>query len=201
VADSRRAPQPLQRRSSPNSRVAPPTTSTASCPPPSRSAVSTDSVMRARCAPSSTNAIEDHRDGRSVPELRRRRRREVEDVVAHADAGEAPPREIRPELRRREPGRDRQANAIIARAPPCSSSSAVTMDWGECETAGAPQLGQWTRPTFREEQAQVVVDLGGGADGGARRPDRILLLERDGRTDLLDPVHVRPVDPSRNIRA
>jgi hypothetical protein len=44
------------------------------------------------------------------------------------------------------------------------------------------------------EQPQIVVDLGGGADRGAGRPHRVLLLEGHRRTDLLDAIDVGPVD-------
>ena len=50
------------------------------------------------------DAIEDHRDRLSLAEIRRRRTGEVEDVAVDPDAREAPPGEIRPELRRREAG-------------------------------------------------------------------------------------------------
>jgi hypothetical protein len=45
-----------------------------------------------------------------------------------------------------------------------------------------------------EEQAQVVVQLGGGAHRGARGAHRVLLLERDGGPDVLDAVHVGPIE-------
>jgi len=48
---------------------------------------------------------------------------------------------------------------------------------------------------LRVEETQIVVDLGGGADGGPRRPHRVLLLEGDGRPDLLDLVHVGTIHP------
>ena len=43
----------------------------------------------------------------------------------------------------------------------------------------------------RPEQAQVVVDLGRRADGGARRPGRVLLLDRDGGGEPVDVIDVR----------
>ena len=42
----------------------------------------------------------------------------------------------------------------------------------------------------RPEEAQVVVDLGDGADGGSRVLPRGLLLDGDGRREPLDRVHV-----------
>ncbi len=44
-----------------------------------------------------------------------------------------------------------------------------------------------------EEQAQVVVDLGDGADRGARVPGGGLLLDGDRRREPLDTLHVRLV--------
>src|SRR5689334_15969253 len=45
-----------------------------------------------------------------------------------------------------------------------------------------------------EEEAEVVVQLGRGADRRARGPDRVLLLQRDRGADVLDAVHVGPVE-------
>jgi hypothetical protein len=54
-----------------------------------------------------------------------------------------------------------------------------------------PRAARAVRRTgAREEQAQVVVDLGDGADGGARVVARVLLLDRDRRRQPLDEVHV-----------
>ncbi len=47
------------------------------------------------------------------------------------------------------------------------------------------------RAGARVEEAQVVVDLGDGADGGARVLAGGLLLDRDGGGEPLDRVHVR----------
>ena len=44
------------------------------------------------------------------------------------------------------------------------------------------------------EQAQVVVDLGDGSDGGAGAAAGGLLLDGDGRAKALDRVHVGPLD-------
>ena len=46
-------------------------------------------------------------------------------------------------------------------------------------------------PDARVEQAQVVVDLGDGADGRARVPRRRLLVDRDRRREAVDRVDVR----------
>ena len=50
-----------------------------------------------------------------------------------------------------------------------------------------------------EEQPQVVVDLRGGADRGARVPDAVLLADRDGGTDAVDAVDVRLLHPFEEL--
>ena len=61
----------------------------------------------------------------------------------------------------------------------------------------APRLASAARAVDaadrREEQAKVVVELGGRAHRGAGRAHGVLLLQRDGGPDVLDPVHVGPV--------
>ncbi len=42
-----------------------------------------------------------------------------------------------------------------------------------------------------EEQAQVIVDLGDGADGRARVVGGALLVDRNGRGETFDVVHIR----------
>src|SRR5262249_44075707 len=55
---------------------------------------------------------------------------------------------------------------IIARGPPGSARSAVTMDSGEGGGAGGPQLGQGTRPPLGESRGRGKEVSGGGAAGG-----------------------------------
>ena len=50
-----------------------------------------------------------------------------------------------------------------------------------------------------EEQAQVVVDFGGGGDGGARVAGGILLLDGDGRSDAVDHVDVGLLDALQEL--
>ena len=50
--------------------------------------------------------------------------------------------------------------------------------------------GQIRAADARPEQPQVVVDLGGRADGGARGLGRILLLDRDGGREPVDGIDV-----------
>ena len=49
------------------------------------------------------------------------------------------------------------------------------------------------------EQAQVVVDLGGRGDGGARVARRVLLLDGDGRGEAVDQVHVGLFDALQKL--
>ncbi len=55
----------------------------------------------------------------------------------------------------------------------------------------APADGADRVADARPEQPQVVVDLGGGADGGARRLGGVLLLDRHGRGEPVDEIDVR----------
>ena len=55
---------------------------------------------------------------------------------------------------------------------------------------GPPALGAVRVADARVEQAQVVVDLGDRADGGARVARGRLLVDGDGRRQALDGVHV-----------
>ena len=72
------------------------------------------------------------------------------------------------------------------------------MRWTICSAVwramGRPQLGQCGRAHRGVEQAQVVVDLGDGADGGTRAAAGGLLLDGDGRAEAFDGVHVGPFD-------
>ncbi len=49
------------------------------------------------------------------------------------------------------------------------------------------------------EQPQVVVDLGGRGDGGARVTRRVLLLDRDRRSQAVDQVHVGLLDALQEL--
>ena len=51
----------------------------------------------------------------------------------------------------------------------------------------------------RVQQAQVVVDLGGGGDGRARIAGRVLLPDGDGRRDAVDDVHVGLFDALQEL--
>ncbi len=54
-------------------------------------------------------------------------------------------------------------------------------------------------PDARPEQAHVVVDLGRGADGRPRIADAVLLSNRDRRADALDPVDVGLLHPLEEL--
>ena len=60
------------------------------------------------------------------------------------------------------------------------SRTASTICSTVCCSIGRPHFGQCGRPDARVEQAQVVVDLGDGADGRARVVAGALLVDRDG---------------------
>ena len=66
-------------------------------------------------------------------------------------------------------------------------STICSADW---RVMGRSQLGQWGWPTRGVEQAEVVVDLGDGADGGAGAAAGGLLLDGDGGGEAVDGVDV-----------
>src|SRR5207245_7706311 len=47
---------------------------------------------------------------------------------------------------------------------------------------------------FREKEPEQISDLSGRPDCGTRGADWVLLLDRDGRPDVLEPVHVGAVE-------
>src|ERR1019366_633548 len=51
----------------------------------------------------------------------------------------------------------------------------------------------------REEQAQVIEDLGGGGDSGARIARRVLLLDGNGGRDTVDQVDVGLLHPLQKL--
>jgi hypothetical protein len=55
------------------------------------------------------------------------------------------------------------------------------------------------RTRAREQQLQVVVELGHGADRAARRPNRVGLVDRDRRRHTLDAIDRRPVHPIEEL--
>ena len=59
---------------------------------------------------------------------------------------------------------------------------------------GPAAVGAVRRADRGIEQAQVVVDLGDGADGRARAAAGGLLLDGDGRAEAFDRIHVGPLD-------
>ena len=59
---------------------------------------------------------------------------------------------------------------------------------------GAAAVGAVGRADRSIEEAQVVVDLGNGADGRARAAAGGLLLDGDGRAKSLDRIHIGPLD-------
>src|SRR2546430_5075257 len=66
---------------------------------------------------------------------------------------------------------------------------------GRVRGRGRATRGAVDVPDLRVQEAEIVVDLRGGADRRARRPHRVLRLEGDRGPDLLDPVHVGAVHP------
>jgi hypothetical protein len=71
-----------------------------------------------------------------------------------------------------------------------SASTASTIWLTLCACSGRRVVGAEGRAGARVEQAQVVVDLGDRADGGARVVAGGLLLDADGRRQALDDVDI-----------
>ena len=88
-------------------------------------------------------------------------------------------------------GRPRAGARIITRVPSGSASTWSTICETLCAASARPVLGAVGVADAREEQAQVVVDLGHRADGGARVVRGRLLLDRDRGRQPLDQVDVR----------
>ena len=78
-----------------------------------------------------------------------------------------------------------------------------------CEVLRRPGRARSPRPPCRrravrhadarEQQPQVVVDLGRGRDGRARVAARVLLVDRDRRRQPLERVERRPVEPPEEL--
>ncbi len=118
--------------------------STASWPPPSRSAASIDSTSRARWAGSSTSRSSTTATGLST---------EAGGGAARSQATSftrtrAKPRRVSPAQSSAGdwPAGTGSAKVTSARAPACSDSRVSAMDSGEWEAAGLPHCGQCTRP-------------------------------------------------------
>ena len=90
------------------------------------------------------------------------------------------------------PLRSRTTGALTVNRVPSGRrstwSTIASIDW---PAIGRPQTGQCGRPDARVQQAQVVVDLGHGADRRARVAARRLLVDRDRRAEAVDRVDVR----------
>ena len=74
--------------------------------------------------------------------------------------------------------------------PSGSSRMRSTICCGVWRVMTVPSFGQCGHADAGEEQAEVVVDLGDGADRGARVARGRLLVDRDGRRQALDEVDV-----------
>ena len=82
----------------------------------------------------------------------------------------------------------------MTRSPVPSSQNALHDLLGGLPGDGPAAVGAVRRADGGVEQAQVVVDLGDGADGGARTAAGGLLLDGDGRAEAFDGIHVGPLD-------
>ena len=81
---------------------------------------------------------------------------------------------------------------VDGEARPLREPQDLVDDRLEALAGDRPAADRAVRPAdARVEQAQVVVDLGDGADGRARVPRRRLLVDRDRRREPVDRVDVR----------
>ena len=93
------------------------------------------------------------------------------------------------------PLRPRTMGAMtVTRSPVPSCEDALDDLVGGLAGDGPAAVGAVRRADRGVEQAQVVVDLGDGADGGARAAAGGLLLDGDGGAEAFDGVHVGPLD-------
>ena len=82
---------------------------------------------------------------------------------------------------------------ISRRVPAGRRSTASTISWADWRDHLAPADRAVGDAGAGEEQAQVVVDLGHRADGGARVVRGALLVDGDGRGEAFDVIHIRLV--------
>ncbi len=94
-------------------------------------------------------------------------------------------------------GREQNIEACAFRQASLSTSSAT--DSGESRVHHPSADAAKRLPDAREEQSQVIVNLGLGADGRTRIAGRVLLADRDGRGDAADFVDVGLVHPLEKL--
>ncbi len=86
-------------------------------------------------------------------------------------------------------------NATSARAPGCRRTSSSATRSGESARASRLHRGAVDAADLGVEEAEVVGHFGRGAHRRARRPHRVLLLQRDRGAHVLDLVDVGAIDP------
>lgn len=138
-------------------------------------------------------AVHDHLDGVLLLLLQRGRARQLDGLAVHPRAGVALGLKVGEEV-------DELALALAHQRGEHLEAAALgqfqdPVDDGLRRLAGdgLTALGTVRLADAREEQAQVVVDLGDGADRGARVARGGLLVDGDRRGESLDEVDVRLV--------
>jgi hypothetical protein len=96
--------------------------------------------------------------------------------------------------RQHQPGIGKRLPVLVGPPVPHKSSLAS-------HAAPATRSAGRTVPRAREQQLQVIVELGHRADRGARAAHRVRLVDRDGRRDTIHLVDLGPSMRSRNWRA
>ena len=164
---------------------------TTTLPLPSASASSSAARSASRVAGLDAHARDDLLEVVLVParDLRHRRRREQAAVHAHLARARASPR----------PRTPRGGSPCVRGSTGAASAdllAAVLLEDAVEERLGRPRLeraradGAVRHAGLREEEAEVVRDLGLGRDGRARRAARRALGDRDRRRDAGDAVDV-----------
>ena len=172
----------------------------ASSPLPSRRPSSTPSAMRARSAGAHDEAVDDEVDdvllllverGHGVERVRARRRRARARSRARGARRRAPELALAVHDERRQ---DRRASC-----PRAARGSRASRPAAPCAATFLPQVGQCCSPTLGVEDAQVVVDLGDGADGRARVGRGALLLDGDGRREAAQVVDLGALELAEEL--
>ena len=165
---------------------------TTQSPSPSRKADAIASASRPRAESSATEAIDDDEQFARLREVVGAANEVVE--MQYPPVGLNPHESLRAEvldddvvrhfLRRTQAETRREASAFG------NAITASVTDWTVSGWSSRSQTRTIGASDARPEQAQVVVDLGRGPDGGSRGLGRVLLLDRDRRRQAVDQVDV-----------
>ena len=172
-------------------------------PPPCRNATSSESASRRSTPGAHDQAVDQHLD--RVPRrcARARCRRPGRAASPSTRTRTKPPRRSSSSsfsMLALPVAHDRRVDEAAACPPAARSAGRRPAAPSAPRSRGRTgQQNGW--PDAREEQAQVVGDLGDGADGRARVPPDALLLDRDRRRQALDARRSRASPSARGTAA